>query len=77
MTEAGILSIVRRGHTYRVRYASSNPYDIDRPLYLCPDEGAVVTLLHRYEIDAWSLDQAIAVLRKGGVAVLFLGLSEA
>src|SRR2546429_4048929 len=29
MTEAGILSIMRRGHTYQVRYASSNPYDMD------------------------------------------------
>ena len=29
MTEAGILSIMRRGHTYQVRYASSNQYDMD------------------------------------------------
>ena len=65
MTEAGILSIMRRGHTYQVRYASSNPYDMDRPPYLCPDEGAMITLLHHYGIDAWSLQQAIAVLRKG------------
>jgi hypothetical protein len=69
MTETGILSIMRRGHTYQVRYASSNPYDMDRLPYLCPDEGAMVILLHHYGIDAWSLQQAIAVLRKGGVAV--------
>ena len=77
MTEAVILSVVRRGPTYQVRYASSNPYDMDRPPYLCPDEGAMVTLLHHYGIDAWSLQQAIAVLQKGGVAVLPLVLSEA
>ena len=41
MTEAGLLSIMRHGHTYQIRYASSNPYDMDRPPYLCPDEGAV------------------------------------
>ena len=77
MTEAGILSIVKRGHTYQVRYASSNPYDMDQPPYLCPDEGVMVTLLHHYGIDAWSLQQAMAVLGKGGVAVLPLVLSEA
>jgi hypothetical protein len=77
MAEAGILSIMRRGHTYRIRYASSNPYDMDRPPYLCPDEGAMITLLHHYGIDAWSLQQAIAVLRKGGMAVPPLVLSEA
>ena len=77
MTEAGILSIVRRGHTYQVRYDSSNPYDIDRLPYPCPDENAMVTLLYHYGIDAWSLQPAIAVLRKGGVAVLPLVLSEA
>ena len=52
MAEAGILSIMRRGHTYRIRYASSNLYDMDRPPYLCPDEGAMITLLHHYGIDA-------------------------
>jgi hypothetical protein len=62
MAEAGILSIMRRGHTYQIRYASSNPYDMDRPPYLCPDEGAMITLLHHYGIDAWSLQQAIAIL---------------
>ena len=31
MMEAGMLSIVRRGDTYQVRYASTNPYDMDRP----------------------------------------------
>jgi hypothetical protein len=77
MTEAGMLSIMRREQTYQVRYASSNPYDVDRPPYLCPDESAMITLLHHYGIDPWSLQQAMAVLRKGGMAVLPLVLSEA
>ena len=68
---------MRRGHTYRIRYASSNPYEMDRPPYLYPDEGAMITLLHHYGIDACPLQQAIAVLRKGGMAVLPLVLSEA
>ena len=77
MTEAGILSIVRRGHTYQVRYASFNPYDMDRPPYQCSDEDTLVTLLHHCEIDAWSLQQAVAALRKGEVAVLPVVLPEA
>jgi hypothetical protein len=77
MTEASILRIMRRGHAYQVRYASSNPYDIGRRPYLCPDEGAMITLLHHSGLDAWSLQQAMAVLRKGGMAVLPLALSEA
>src|SRR5215510_10616123 len=77
MTEAGMLSIVRCGHTYQVRYASANPYDVDQPAYLCPDEDAMITLLHHYEIDAWSLDQTIAVLRKESMAVLLLVVTEA
>jgi hypothetical protein len=50
---------------------------MDRPLYLCPEEDAMITLLHHYGIDAWSLQQAMAALRKGGIAVLPLVLSEA
>ena len=46
MAEAGMLSIVRCGTTYQVRYASSNPHDMDRQPYPCPDEGILVALLH-------------------------------
>jgi len=77
MRETGILSIVRRGPTYQVRYASFNPYDIDRLSYPCSDEDALVTLLHHWWINGWSLKQAIAALRKGEVAVLPVALSEA
>jgi hypothetical protein len=76
MTEAGILSIVRRGHTYQVRYASCNPYDMDRPPLQCPDEETLVTVLQDCGIDAWALQQAIAALRKGDMTVLPLVLSE-
>jgi hypothetical protein len=77
MRETGILSIVRRGYISQVRYASFNPYDMDRLPYQCSDEGALVTLLHHWGIDTWSLQQAIAALRKGEVAVLRVALSEA
>jgi hypothetical protein len=77
MRETGILSIVKRGPTYQVRYASFNPYDIDRRPYPCPDEGALVTLVHHFGINAWSLQQAVAALRKGEVAVLPVVLPEA
>jgi len=77
MRETGILSIVRCGHTSQVRYASFNPYDVDRRPYLCPDESALDTLLHRCGLDAWSLQQATTALRKGEVAVLPVALTEA
>jgi hypothetical protein len=77
MRETGILSIVRRGHTSQVRYAAFNPYDMDRRPYQCPDEGALVTMLQHWGIDAWSLQQAIVALQKGEIAVLPLALSEA
>jgi len=77
MRETGILSIVKRGPTYQVRYASFNPYDKDRQPYPRPDEGALVTLLHDLGINGWSLQQAVAALRRGEVAVLPVTLSEA
>jgi hypothetical protein len=77
MRETGILSIVKRGSTCQVRYASFNPYDKDRLPYPCLDEGALVTLLHYFGINGWSLQQAVAALRKGEVAVLPVALSEA
>jgi hypothetical protein len=76
MRETGILSIVQRGPTYQVRYASFNPYDKDRLPYPCPDEGALVTVLHHFGINGWSLQQAVSALRKGEVAVLPVVLAE-
>jgi len=77
MRETGILSIVKRGLTSQVRYASFNPYDQDRLSYPCPEEGAMVTLLHHFGIDDWLLQQTVTALRKGDVAVLTVALSEA
>ena len=35
---------------------------MDQPPYPCPAEGALVTLLHPYGIDAWSRQQAVVTL---------------
>src|SRR5262249_11466769 len=52
MTEGGMLSIVRRGTPYQVRYASPNPHDMNRQPYPCPDEGTLVALLPQCELEA-------------------------
>jgi len=70
MPEEGVLSIIRRGPSYQVRYASYNPYDLERPPYVCSTEAALVALLRHSGIDAWALQQAIAAVRKGEVAVV-------
>ena len=77
MTEDGILGIMKRGDTYQVRYASYNPYGLDRPLYQCLDKGTLVTLLRRCGMDPWYIHQAGAELQKGGVAALPIALAEA
>jgi hypothetical protein len=77
MTAAGMLSIVRRGTTYQVRYASSDPHALERQPYLCPDEGALVALLHHCGLEPWSLHRALAELRHGRLAVLPIVLAEA
>jgi hypothetical protein len=77
MRETGILSIVKRGPTLQVRYASFNPYDIDRVPYPCPNEGVLVTLMHHFGINGWSLQQAVTAVQRGEVAVLRVTLSEA
>ena len=68
--EEGTLSILRRGTTYQVRYASHNPYDSDRQPYTCVNEHTVVTLLQHCGMDPWSITQAVAELRQGRVAIL-------
>jgi hypothetical protein len=70
MTEEGTLSIVRRAHTYQVRYASNNPYDCDRPPQQCSDEGTLVAFLHQCGLHVWYITQAVADLRKGELVVL-------
>jgi len=77
MTADGILGIMKRGNTYRVRYASYNPRGLERPSYQCPDEGTLVALLHHCGIDSWYIHQAGAELQKGGFAALPIALAEA
>ena len=77
MTEEGMLSIVRRGTTYQVRYASFNPHDLERRPYPCLDEAALVALLHHCGLEPWSLHRALAELRHGRLAVLSIVLAEA
>jgi hypothetical protein len=72
-----MLSIVRRGTTYQVCYASSNPHGPDRPPYPCPDEGTLVALRYHCGMDPWSIHQAGTELRKGRVAVLPLSPTQA
>ena len=45
MVQEGMLSILRRGTAYQVRYASSNPYDRKQQSCTCANERALVTLL--------------------------------
>ena len=77
MTAAGMLRIVRCGTTYQVRYTSSNPHDMHRHPYPCPDEGTLVALLHQCGLEAWSLHQALTELQYARMAVLLIVLSEA
>ena len=73
----GMLSILRRGTTYQVRYASSNPYDREPQPLTCSDERALVTLLQHCGLEPWSITQAVAELRHGRMAVLRCGCSQA
>jgi hypothetical protein len=50
----GMLSILRRGTAYQVRYASSNPYDREPQPLTCSDERVLVTLLQHGSTAAWS-----------------------
>ena len=77
MAEEGTLSILRRGTTYQVRYASNNPYDREPPPYPCSDERTVVTLLQHCGLAPWSITQAVAELREGRMAVLPCVFSQA
>src|SRR5262245_37565390 len=70
MTEEGMLSILRRGTAYQVRYASSNPHGVDRQPHLCPDDDTLRTLLRQCGLDAWAMQQTTTELRHGRLAVL-------
>jgi len=70
MAKEGTLSIVRRGDTYQVRYASDNAYEQDRQPYTCLDKAHLATWLHHYGLEPWAIQQAFADLQRGGVTVL-------
>ena len=70
MHEEGMLSIMRRGTAYQVRFASSNPHGADRQPYLCANEDFLLTLCQHCGMDAWSIQQTRTELRKGRLAVV-------
>jgi hypothetical protein len=70
MPEEGTLSIVRRGHVYQIRYASNNPYDPERPPYVCQDEETLTTLLHHFGLEATAIQQAYMAVHTGSLAVV-------
>jgi hypothetical protein len=70
MPEEGTLSIVRRGTVYQIRYASTNPYDPERPPYVCPDEETLTTVLHHFGLEAAAIHQACMAVQTGRVAVV-------
>ena len=45
MTEEGTLSIVRQAHRCHIRYATNNPYTLDRQLSADVNEAHVGTFL--------------------------------
>lgn len=77
MREEGTLSIIKRGETYVVRYASNNPDAADRQPHLCPGEPQLVTFLQHLQVDAWYVTQACADLQKRGFAGLPVALDAA
>jgi CheY-like chemotaxis protein len=70
LAEEGTLSIVRRGKGYQVRYASNNPYALDRLPRACPDEATLRGLLHHLGTEAEVLHHTCAIVRQGGMAVV-------
>jgi hypothetical protein len=77
MAEEGTLSIVRRGTSYQVRYASNNPYAQERPSHACQDEEILRAFLQQLGTDVTSICQACIDVRKTGVAVLSIVVSPA
>jgi hypothetical protein len=75
MTEAGTLSIMRRGTGYQVRYASNNPHNRERLPRACPDEAHLAALLHHCGTESAVMPQVWADVRHGRMAVLLVALS--
>ena len=75
MTEEGTLSIVLRGNTYQVRYASNNPYGMDRQPYVCANEAHLGAFLHQLGVASRFINEAFTALRKSGFTFLLIVLS--
>ena len=75
--EEGTLSILRRGTTYQVRYASNDPYAPDRQPQTCPDAATLDTLLQHLGAEATTITQACTTVQHGGLAVFCMRLSPA
>ena len=70
MTEEGTLSIVRQAHRCHIRYATNNPYTLDRQLSADVNEAHVGTFLQQCGVDPWSIQRACTELQHGRMAVL-------
>ena len=75
--EEGTLSILRRGTTYQVRYASNNPYAPDRQPQFCADAATLSALLHHLGTEAGTITQAWTTLQHGEIAVFRILVSPA
>jgi len=75
MMEDGTLSIVKRDSGYQVRYAANNPRALERQPCVCPDEAALLALLHQLGTEPAAITQAWATVQRGSVAVLPLHVS--
>lgn len=68
-----MLSIVRQGTAYAVRYASSDPYGVERQPYVCPDTPTLGRLLQTCGVDLWTQQHVESELQHGRLVVLPLG----
>jgi hypothetical protein len=77
MMEEGMISILRRGNSYQVRYAATNPHGREPQPRVCADAVELQALLHQLGLEAATITHAWAEVQKGGMAVLQLVISTA
>ncbi len=70
MAENGMLSIVRQGTAYAVRYASSHPYGVERQACVCPDTPTLSWLLQACGVDPGAQQQVERALQRSRLVVL-------
>jgi hypothetical protein len=61
---------------YQVRYASDDPYELDRQSYTCRDEVHLATGLHHSGLEPWVIQQVFVDLQRGGMTVCRVICSE-